>query len=121
TDRPAEWLPKEFASYDELILATYADAKETLAKRGVADPAQWTFGRLNHYRFPHPLARSDNRFDVEIPATSGGSSSPVNAGANVSMRFIADLADWNRTRLGIALGESGDPSSPHWRDQLEEW
>jgi penicillin amidase len=56
-----------------------------------------------------------------VPATSGGSSSPVNAGANVSMRFLADLSNWDNTRLGIALGESGEPTSPHWKDQLESW
>jgi penicillin amidase len=37
------------------------------------------------------------------------------------MRLIADPANWDRTRQGIALGESGDPMSPHWRDQLDDW
>jgi acyl-homoserine lactone acylase PvdQ len=37
------------------------------------------------------------------------------------MRFLADLSNWDNTRLGVALGESGDPSSPHWKDQLEDW
>ena len=37
------------------------------------------------------------------------------------MRFVADPSDWDRSRQGIALGESGDPSSPHWKDQLSDW
>ena len=37
------------------------------------------------------------------------------------MRLIADLSDWDRTQHGIALGQSGNPSSPHWSDQLEDW
>jgi penicillin amidase len=37
------------------------------------------------------------------------------------MRFIADLSDWDATRLCIPLGESGDPASVHREDQLEEW
>jgi len=45
----------------------------------------------------------------------------VNAGARVSMRFIADLNDWNATRLCLPLGEAGDPASPHREDQLDEW
>ena len=45
----------------------------------------------------------------------------VNAGARVSMRFIADLSDWAHTRLSLTLGESGDRSSPHCDDQLADW
>jgi penicillin amidase len=37
------------------------------------------------------------------------------------MRLIADASDWDRTQHGIALGESGDPRSPHWADQLSDW
>jgi penicillin amidase len=37
------------------------------------------------------------------------------------MRLIADPADWDRTQQGIALGVSGIPSSPHWKDQLDDW
>jgi penicillin amidase len=37
------------------------------------------------------------------------------------MRLIADLSDWDRTQQGITLGVSGLPSSPHWKDQLEDW
>jgi penicillin amidase len=121
TERPAAWLPKDMASYDALILATYADATQELTKVAGADPSKWTFGAIRHYRFQHPLARTDKAFDIDVPATSGGSSNPVDAGANVSMRFLADLSNWDNTRLGIALGESGDPSSPHWKDQLEAW
>jgi acyl-homoserine lactone acylase PvdQ len=37
------------------------------------------------------------------------------------MRFIADLSDWDNSRQNIAPGISGDPSSRHWKDQLDEW
>ncbi|HEX9918992.1 MAG TPA: penicillin acylase family protein, partial [Pyrinomonadaceae bacterium] len=39
----------------------------------------------------------------------------------VSMRLIADASDWDKTQHGIALGQSGDPASPHWSDQLADW
>ncbi|HVQ39502.1 MAG TPA: penicillin acylase family protein, partial [Pyrinomonadaceae bacterium] len=45
----------------------------------------------------------------------------VNVGAPVSMRLIADPGDWDRTQHGIALGESGVPASPHFKDQLDDW
>jgi len=75
--------------------------------------------------FAHPLAAVPDAaapFAIApIPASTGGSGETVNAGANVSMRFVADCADWDRSRQGIALGESGDPRSPHWKDQLDSW
>jgi penicillin amidase len=37
------------------------------------------------------------------------------------MRFIADLNDWDNTRQNIPLGQSGIPSSAHWKDQLGDW
>ena len=45
----------------------------------------------------------------------------VNAGARVSLRFVADLSDWDETRVCLPLGESGDPENPHREDQLDEW
>jgi penicillin amidase len=37
------------------------------------------------------------------------------------MRLIADPSDWDKTQHGITLGESGIPSNPHWKDQLDDW
>jgi acyl-homoserine lactone acylase PvdQ len=31
------------------------------------------------------------------------------------------VSNWDRTQQGIAPGVSGNPSSPHWKDQLEDW
>ena len=45
----------------------------------------------------------------------------VNAGARVSLRFVADLSDWAMTRVCLPLGESGELSSPHRDDQFSEW
>ena len=77
-------------------------------------------------RFPHPLAGAPLiglQFTIpEFPQNgTGGLAATVNVGAGVSMRFIADTSDWDKTQHGIALGESGIPSSPHWNDQLADW
>jgi penicillin amidase len=37
------------------------------------------------------------------------------------MRFVADVSQWDASRMGLPLGQSGDPGSPHWADQLESW
>ncbi len=126
-ERPAEWLPKEFKSYGELLRACFDDARAALVKRLGADEAQWTWGRYSPARFAHPLAVIPfigGRFTIEpFPVDGSGWSAgaTVNVGAGVSMRFIADVSDWDKTQQGIALGQSGDPASPHWSDQLADW
>jgi penicillin G amidase len=126
-DNPREWLPKEFKDYGELVRAAFAYARATLAKRLGPDDQQWTWGRYAQGRFNHPLAGvplvGQPFVIAPVPLNgSGGVIGPtVNVGAGVSMRLIADTADWDRTQQGIALGVSGDPAGPHWADQLADW
>ena len=50
-----------------------------------------------------------------------GSGLTPNVGSNVSMRLIASPGNWDATRHVIPLGESGNPASPHFKDQFELW
>ncbi|HYG10589.1 MAG TPA: penicillin acylase family protein, partial [Pyrinomonadaceae bacterium] len=126
-EHPAEWLPKEFENYGELMRACFEEARAALAKRLGTDEALWTWGRYAPARFSHPLAvvpLVGQRFTIEpfpLGGSAWGAGATVNVGANVSMRFIADVSDWDKTQQGIALGVSGDPASPHWSDQLDDW
>jgi penicillin G amidase len=127
TEQPHEWLPKEFSSYQELLKACYNDARQALTKALGEDETKWTWGNMVKSRFPHPLAAAPLvglQFTIP-PFPQNGSGflvgATVNVGASVSMRLIADPANWDQTQQGIALGESGVPSSPHWKDQLEDW
>jgi penicillin amidase len=121
--QPKGWLPKEFASYGDLLRACDAQARENLAKRLGADPSKWTYGEATKARFSHPLA-SLPLIGVKFlvpPFPQNGNGSTPNVGAGVSMRHISTPGNWDETRHGIALGESGDPASPHFSDQLDEW
>jgi penicillin amidase len=122
TERPIAWLPEEFTSYESLLLACYREAVDVLSNQLGPDRKQWTWGRVAKVRFPHPLERISSRFATStFPQNTGGSMPTVNAGSRVSLRFIADLSDWDQSRLCLPLGESGDPASPHREDQLDEW
>jgi penicillin amidase len=125
TERPRDWLPADFVSYDALLLTCYREAVDALTNRLGADREQWTWGRMAQVRFPHPLEKLGplgQRFATgSLPQNADGSMPTVNAGSRVSLRFIADLSDWNATRLCLPLGQSGDPASPHRDDQLDEW
>jgi len=123
TTQPREWLPRGFDSYQALLLTTYEEAVEFLTKRLGTDRSHWTWGRLAQVRFQHPLASLPSIAKMfklgAIPQTGGEYT--VNRGSLVSMRYIADLSNWDNSREGITLGESGDPQSSHWKDQLTSW
>ncbi|HEX5736594.1 MAG TPA: penicillin acylase family protein [Blastocatellia bacterium] len=128
TERLREWLPEGFKDYAELLRACYADARQALVKLLGADESQWRWGHPAYAQaqFPHPLASAPfvgQQFKIApFPQTGSRSSlTTVNVGAAVSMRFIADTSDWDGTQQGIPLGQSGDPSNPHWADQLSDW
>jgi penicillin amidase len=126
-EQPASWLPKEYSSYADLMRACYDEAVATLTKSLGADETKWTWGELAKVRFPHPLGGAPligAQFTVPaIPQNGTGAliGATVNVGASVSMRFIADPSDWDKTQQGITLGESGLPKNPHWSDQLADW
>lgn len=126
-EQPASWLPKEFASYADLLRACYDEAIATLTKSLGADESKWTWGEMAKARFPHPLGSAPligGQFTIPpFPqnGTGGLIGATVNVGSAVSMRLIADPSDWDKTQQGIALGESGLPKNPHWSDQLADW
>jgi penicillin amidase len=126
TQRPPEWLPKEFKSYSDLLRACFQDALAVLKRNIGEDESQWTWGNMVKARFQHPLAAAPfigGQFQIPpFPQNgTGGTAATVNVGAGVSMRLIADPSNWDQTQQGIALGESGIPNSAHWKDQLEDW
>lgn len=126
-DQPADWLPKEFASYADLMRACYDEAVKNLTRSAGADESKWTWGEVAKARFPHPLSTAPLigvQFTIPpVPqnGTGGLLGATVNVGSTVSMRLIADPGNWDKTQQGIALGESGLPKSPHWTDQLADW
>jgi penicillin amidase len=126
TDQPKEWLPKEFNNYADLLRACYRDARAVLTKNIGADESKWAWGEMTKARFNHPLAGAPLvglQFAIApFPQNgTGGLAATVNVGAPVSMRLIADTSNWDNTQQGIALGESGIPSTAHWADQLADW
>lgn len=122
-EKPADWLPKEFADYKTLLIESDKTARENLAKKFGADEAKWMFGKRTQFIFSHPLAQAPligALFSVEPFDYYGGFSTP-NVGAAVSMRHITSPGDWDKTRHTITLGQSGNPKSPHFKDQLNDW
>ena len=123
SEKPAHWLPKSFANYDEFIKAADSEARAALAKRFGENPVEWVWGKVFQSRFTHPLAAAPlvgAQWATPVVGLDGSGQSP-NVGSAVSMSLIASPGNWDATRHVIPLGQSGDPRSPHWKDQFEMW
>jgi penicillin amidase len=76
----------------------------------------WRWGRLNWATFEHPLAAV---FDLPPAEKSGGAGTVQANGA--TFREVFDLADWDLGLATTAPGQSGQPGSPFYGDQIESW
>ncbi|MCA1590242.1 MAG: penicillin acylase family protein [Acidobacteria bacterium] len=117
------WLPKNFSDFKSLIRACDADATKTLTARYGADSDKWSWGLASRSRFPHPLDGAPlvgAQFATPSVGLAGSGQTP-NVASFVSMQLIATPGRWDTTRHVIPLGQSGDPRSPHYKDQFEAW
>jgi penicillin amidase len=120
---------------DALMLRTLARAAaETQALLG-ADRSAWQWGHLATVFFEHPLAAlagSAQRAAMNVgPAPKAGDGTVVGAASyssgdfrlrsGASFRMVVDVGHWDDSVAVNAPGQSGDPSSPHYRDLFPLW
>ncbi len=126
-DRPAIWLPHQFANYDDLLMASADQAVAALQVQSRnPDRTGWHWGEVNPLFMPHPLGRSGflRPFLSLGPMPQSGSIDTVKAmghGHGPSMRFVADLSNFDNSLMEITTGESGQYGSPYYQDQFNPW
>jgi penicillin amidase len=122
------------AGRNRLLIESLEQAVQELTERFGPDMKNWRYGQENYHHIVlrHMLGnavKAEYRSLFEIgPLPRGGDGFTVNNTENAaaqlvgaSFRIIADLADWDRS-LGVNTpGQSGDPTSPHYRDLTELW
>jgi len=119
------WLPKKYVNYLDFYNSCDASVRQSLSdpRRLGPEPSKWVWGAVFQSRYFHPLSAAPligGQFTVRPVAIAGSGQTP-NVGSSVSMRLIATLGNWDATRHVIPLGESGDPASPHFKDQFQGW
>ncbi|MEP6703664.1 MAG: penicillin acylase family protein, partial [Acidobacteriota bacterium] len=122
-DKSNRWLPKQFADYPAFLKACDLEANAALSKRYGFDKSKQVWASAFQSSFPHPLVIAPligGQFATPNVPIAGSGQTP-NVGSAVSMRHIASPGNWDATRHVIPLGESGDPASPHYKDQFELW
>ncbi|MBP1183324.1 penicillin acylase family protein [Methylobacterium sp. PvR107] len=103
---------------------------ETVASR---EPrVGWSWGRLHHALFAHPLTglTPESRWDVGPLPVGGSAASVMHAEYRIdtfrlthgaSFRMVVDVGDWDRSVFINVPGQSGDPRSPHYADLAPVW
>ncbi|MCC7153725.1 MAG: penicillin acylase family protein [Bryobacterales bacterium] len=135
TTRPKDW----FADYDRLIVESLSDAVNEGIRLQGHNISKWDYGRYNEVTIAHPVARSlsgvigvlrwipflGRYLDFNVgPVPMSGSSTTVKQTTRrlgPSMRFDADLSNWDNTLQNITTGESGHIVSRHYKDQWQAY
>ncbi len=119
-------------TWDALIGEAIESASEYLAGQFGSDPRVWRWDARHEMRWRHNLGRQPELADaLNLPPVGvGGDATTVFATtsdhdksvmAGVSYRQIFDLADLNAAQICIPPGNSGQPGSPHYADNVERW
>ena len=106
------------------------NAWDKLIRRQGKDPKKWSWGKLHLARFRHPLDQFTAARDWDLgPFPRPGDGETVNAtsGENfaqtggASYRELFDVGAWDNSMAVNTPGQSGDPTSPHYKDLLPLW
>ena len=118
--RPRGW----FADFDQLLVRVLADAVDEGKRMQGASPAAWRYGAYHTLKLDPPVITSvpyfGSWFQVKPLRLSGSNTTVRQTGRTVapSMRFVADLSDWDKSLMNLPAGQSGQPFSAH---RLDQW
>jgi penicillin amidase len=130
-ERPPGW----FESWDSAIAASLAAAEATLRSSFGPDPAAWHWGTVRPLTLKHPIGSRrpfDRIFNIGPIPWSGDFTTVAQSGAPPlaplgnpsavgSLRMAIDVGDWDGARFALPGGQSGNPLSPHYDDQIDAW
>jgi penicillin amidase len=129
THTPARWLPPGYANWNDFLAA--------VTQRGLHDAktprdlANWKWGNAYPLDLEHAFLAQNRMVSFLVGVRSGtgprGHSGDLTTVKQIghsfgpSERFTTDLGNPDRTTLNIVTGQSGNPVSPWYLDQFEDW
>jgi penicillin amidase len=131
----------EGGAWKTVLRQAVTEAVAELRERLGDEVGTWSWGRLHRFQLEHPFGTGGSgrvagwfaEFFNGPDLPLGGDTDTVFQSAVTphrpyrvqcwapSWRFVADLADPNRSASVLPSGQSGWPGSPHYLDQLELW
>lgn len=130
-EQPPGWFPD---GWNDPIAHSMGDALRQLRARRGNQTRSWNWGaarplHLRHLLGRGPLAAVFNRG----PFVIGGDTDTVHAAgvdplqpfdrvrSIATARTVIDVGDWDNARFVLLGGQSGNPLSPHYDDQIPVW
>lgn len=117
--RPKEWFP----DWDLVLAKSLSEAVDEGANTQSRNVAKWRHGVFIGLELKHPVISQlpfIGAYGNVGPAEMSGSNTTVKQTTRrlgPSMRFAADLANWNNSYLNLTVGQSGQVLSSHYKDQ----
>ncbi len=121
----ADWLPPGYKDWDAVL--TEAVRRGMDKAKAPADVNRWTYGSWHVVDIEHPLAALlpyVTRIAGTGPLPLSGDTTTVKQVGRAfgpSQRFTMDWSNIDGSTEDIVLGESGDPYSPYFRDQWNDY
>ena len=119
---------------NQLLNKAFEKAVNALRKKLGFNMEDWVYGQLNykHVKLTHPLnaflssEQKKQMNTVLMPRggngqTPGSTGSADNQGSGASFRLLIDTKDWDNTLMINSPGQSGNPSSPFYKNLFETW
>jgi len=122
-------------SWERLVADALATSIARLRRRRGDDERRWAWGQVRPLRFKHTFGEKrplDLLFNIG-PLDGEGDAHTVCQGAvdlsdpfadQISapvLRVVIDVGAWDDCRFALAGGQSGNPCSPQYADQLPHW
>ncbi|HEY1861714.1 MAG TPA: penicillin acylase family protein [Gemmataceae bacterium] len=131
-EQPIDWFKRP---WNEEIADALAESVRRLRKTLGPDPNKWSWSRLRPLTLRHALGakRPFHRIFNLGPFPFGGDANTIaqaavkpldptgDPGFMPSLRMVVDVGNWSASRFALPGGQSGNPLSPHYADQLPLW
>jgi len=131
-DQPAGW----FSSWPAELESALRGVVQKLRREVGPGPAYWAWGHIRQLRLEHPLFGKHRWLGTAFnlgPFPCGGDCNTISqAGVRpaqpaeythnmCNLRTVFDLANLGQSRFVLCGGQSGNPCSSHFADQLPLW
>jgi penicillin G amidase len=120
-----DWLPSRYKDWDAFL--TDAVRRAMVEGKASADVSKWNYGSWHVVDIEHPLST----FLPYVSRIAGTGLLPLSGDTTTvkqvgrafgpSQRFTMDWSNIDASTEDIVLGESGNPYSPHFRDQWNDY
>ena len=125
----------EERSRDEVLTLALQRTAVSLHQMIGKDPRKWAWGKVHQIEFTHPFGRGRllrtlfNRGQFPISGndhtiwmTAQELSLPFTlVNTTATYRQVLQAGDWERSTAILSTGQSGQPGSPHYADQIDMW